>query len=223
MDWSICLCAPHPSSHLSRVVLGCGMVAAGGTVTGLSWFCGCMATCFSMLICCCCYHRWSIWLLVNACPCFCLIPVSKVLKEHSISCNSGDVVCEELVEVVVSGLEAFEDSWLELPLEEVSDEELSVPLVLVLSEHKLPVDGELGKDTEDSIVVVSESGCKLAGWESLGVSCGSLESVECLLDTPVWAVLLEWPQYCSLGHPQTWSSWLVCSAGLSVKMSVFII
>ena len=44
----------------------------------------------------------------------------------------------------------------------MSDEELSVPLVLVLSALELP-DGELGKDTEDSLVVVSVTGCKLAG------------------------------------------------------------
>ena len=44
----------------------------------------------------------------------------------------------------------------------VSDEELSVSLVLVLSGLELP-DGELGKDTEDSLVVVSVTGCELAG------------------------------------------------------------
>ena len=41
------------------------------------------------------------------------------------------------------------------------DEELSVPLVLVLSVLELP-DGELGKDTEDSLVVVPDTGCELA-------------------------------------------------------------
>ena len=50
----------------------------------------------------------------------------------------------------------------ELLLDDVSDEELSVPLVLVLSVLELP-DGELGKDTEDSLVVVSDTGCELAG------------------------------------------------------------
>ena len=50
----------------------------------------------------------------------------------------------------------------ELLSDDVSDEELSVPLVLVLSVLELP-DGELGKDTEDSLVVVSVAGCKLAG------------------------------------------------------------
>ena len=87
--------------------------------------------------------------------------MSKVLKEHSISNSSGDVVCEELADAVVSGLEDLEDSW-ELLLDDVSDEELSVPLVLVLSALELP-DGELGKDTEDSLVVVSDAGCELAG------------------------------------------------------------
>ena len=50
----------------------------------------------------------------------------------------------------------------ELLSDDVSDEELSVPLVLVLSVLELP-DGELGKDTEDSLVVVSNTGCELAG------------------------------------------------------------
>ena len=95
------------------------------------------------------------------CPCFSLVPVSKELKEHSISNSSGDVVHEELADVVVSGLKAFEDSC-ELLLDDVSDEELSVPLVLVLSAFEHP-DGELGKDTEDSLAVVSDTGCELAG------------------------------------------------------------
>ena len=60
---------------------------------------------------------------------------------------------------------------------------MSVPLVLVLSVLELP-DGELGKDTEDSLVVVSVTGCELAGWESLGDGCGSLRS-ECLVVTLV--------------------------------------
>ena len=86
-----------------------------------------------------------------------------MLKQHSICNSSGDVNCNELVEVVVvSGLEAFEDSC-ELLSDDVSDEDvvLSVPLVLVLSVLELP-EGELGKDTEDSLVVVSDTGCKLA-------------------------------------------------------------
>ena len=98
-----------------------------------------------------------------ACPCFSLVPVSKVLKECSISNSSGHIVCDELADVVVSGLEAFEDSC-ELLSDDTSDkdEELSVPLLLVLSALELS-DGELGKNTEDSLVVVSDTGCKLAG------------------------------------------------------------
>ena len=69
--------------------------------------------------------------------------------------------CNELADVVVSGLKALEDDW-ELLSDDVSDEELSVPLVLVLSVLELP-DLELGKDIEDSLVVVSDTGCKLAG------------------------------------------------------------
>ena len=84
-----------------------------------------------------------------------------MLKEHSISSNSGDIDHDVLAELLVSGLEMFEDGC-ELLLDDVSVEELSVPLVLVLSELELP-DGELGKDTEDSLVVVSVTGCKLAG------------------------------------------------------------
>ena len=87
--------------------------------------------------------------------------MSRVLKEHSISNSSGDVVCDELAELVVSWLEVFEDGC-ELLSYDVSDKELSVPLVLVLSVLEL-LDGELGKDTEDSLVVVSDTGCKLAG------------------------------------------------------------
>ena len=84
------------------------------------------------------------------------------MKEHSISSSSGDVDRNVLAELLVSGLEAFEDGC-ELLSDDVSDEELlSVPLVLVLSVLELP-DGELGKDNEDSLVVVSDTGCKLAG------------------------------------------------------------
>ena len=81
--------------------------------------------------------------------------------ECSISSSSGDVDCDVLAELVVSRLEVFEDGC-ELLLNDVSDEELSVPLVLVLSVLELP-DVELGKDTEDSLVVVSDTGCELAG------------------------------------------------------------
>ena len=83
------------------------------------------------------------------------------MKERSISSNSGDVDCDVLAEMLVSGLKAFEDGC-ELLSDDVSDKELSVPLVLVLSALELS-DGELGKDTEDSLVVVSVTGCELAG------------------------------------------------------------
>ena len=87
--------------------------------------------------------------------------MSEVLKECSISSNSGNVDRDVLAELLVSGLKAFEDGY-ELLLDDVSVKELSVPLVLVFSVLELP-DGELGKDTEDSLVVVSVTGCKLAG------------------------------------------------------------
>ena len=83
------------------------------------------------------------------------------MKEHSISSNSGDVDCDVLAELLVSGLEVFKDGC-ELLSDDVSVEELLVPLLLVLSAHELP-DEELGKDTEDSLVVVSVIGCELAG------------------------------------------------------------
>ena len=71
------------------------------------------------------------------------MPASRLLKERSISSSSGDVDRDVLAELLVSGLEAFEDGC-ELLSDDVSDEELlSVPLVLVLSVHELP-DGELG-------------------------------------------------------------------------------
>ena len=89
------------------------------------------------------------------------MPASRLLKEYSISSSSGEVDCDVLAELLVSGLEAFEDGC-ELLLDDVSDDELSVPLVLVLSVLELP-DGELDKDTEDSLVVVSDTGCELAG------------------------------------------------------------
>ena len=183
LAFSACTCFLDPLS------LGClqgyggsGMFANGGTETGLGWFCGWLATCFSMAIRCCWSLKLFIWLLITGWPWRSLVPVSRLLKECSISSNSGDVDRDVLAELLVSGLEAFEDSC-ELLSDDVSDEELSVPLVLVLSVLELP-DGELGKDTEDSLVVVSDTGCKLAGWESLGDGCGSLRS-ECLVVTLV--------------------------------------
>ena len=94
-------------------------------------------------------------------PCLSLVPASKVLKERSISSNSGDIDRDILAELLAPGLEVFGDGC-ELLSDDVSVEELSVPLVLVLSALELP-DGELGKDTEDSLVVVSVTGCELAG------------------------------------------------------------
>ena len=102
--------------------------------------------------------------------------MSKVLKECSISISSGDV-CNELADVV-SGLEALKDGW-KLLSDDVSDKELSVPLVLVLTTLELR-DGELGKDTEDSLVEVSDTGCELAGSESPDGSCGTLGCEECI-------------------------------------------
>ena len=81
-----------------------------------------------------------------------------MLKEHSISSNFGNIDHDVLAELLVSGLE----DGCELLSDDVSVEELSVPLVLVLSALELP-EGELGKDTEDSLVVVSDTGCELAG------------------------------------------------------------
>ena len=80
-------------------------------------------------------------------PCLSLVPASKVLKERSISSNSGDIDHDVLAELLVSGLEAFKDGC-ELLSDDVSVDELSVPLVLVLSVLEFP-EGELGKDTED--------------------------------------------------------------------------
>ena len=81
-----------------------------------------------------------------------------MLKERSISSNSGNIDHDVLAELLVSGLK----DGCELLSDDVSVEELSVPLVLVLSALELP-EGELGKDTEDSLVVVSDTGCELAG------------------------------------------------------------
>ena len=178
LAFSACTCFVDPLS-LGRLrgYGGSGTFATGGTETGRGWFCGWLATCFRMAICCCWSLKLPIWLLVMGRLCWSLVPASKLLKERSISSNSGDVDREVLAELLVSGLEAFEDGC-ELLSDYVLDNKLSVPLVLVLSVLELP-DGELGKDTEDSLVVVSVAGCKLAGWESLDDGCGSLRS-ECL-------------------------------------------
>ena len=183
LAFSACTCFVDPSS-LGRLqgYGGSGMLAAGGAETGLGWFCGWLATCFSTALRCCWSLKLSIWLLITGWPWRSLVPASRLLKEHCISSNSGDVDRDVLAELLVSGLEAFEDGC-ELLSDDVSDEELSVPLVLVLSVLELP-DGELGKDTEDSLAVVSVTGCELAGWESLDDGCGSLRS-ECLVVTLV--------------------------------------
>ena len=183
LTFSACTCFVDPLS-LGRLwgYRGSGIFATGGAETGRGWFCGWLATCFSMAIHCCWSLKLSIWLLVTGWLWRSRVPASRLLKERSISSNSGEVDRDVLAELLVSGLEAFEDGC-ELLSDDVSDDELSVPLVLVLSVLELP-DGELGKDTEDSLVVVSDTGCKLAGWESLGDGCGSLRS-ECLVVTPV--------------------------------------
>ena len=161
---------------------GSGIFATGGTERGLGWFCGWLATCFSTAMHCCWSRKLSIWLLVTGQLCWSLVPGSKLLKERSILSSSGDVDCGVLAGLLVSGLEALEDGC-ELLSDDVSVEELSVPLVMVLSVLELP-DGELGKDTEDLLVVVSVTDCELAGWESLNDGCGSLRS-ECLVVTLV--------------------------------------
>ena len=81
---------PMSLGHL-RGYRGSGTFAAGGAETGLGCFCGCLATCFSMVIHCHWSLKLSIWLLITTCPCLSLVPVSRVLKECPISSNSGDI------------------------------------------------------------------------------------------------------------------------------------
>ena len=54
LAFSACTCFLDPLS-LGRLQGndGSGTFAAGGAETGLGWFCGCMATCLRMVICCC--------------------------------------------------------------------------------------------------------------------------------------------------------------------------
>ena len=61
LAFSACTCFLDPMSlgHL-RGYGGSGTFAAGVTETGLGWLCICMATCFSMAICCC----WSLKLSI---------------------------------------------------------------------------------------------------------------------------------------------------------------
>ena len=85
---------PKSLGHLQGYS-GSGIFAAAGAETGLGWFCSCVATCFKMVIHCCCSLRSPICLLITACPCFSLVSASKVLKDRSISNSSGDVEWDE--------------------------------------------------------------------------------------------------------------------------------
>ena len=61
LAFSACTCFLDPMSlgHLQGSGES-GTLAAGGAETGLGWFCGCMAPCFNMAICCCWSHKLSI-------------------------------------------------------------------------------------------------------------------------------------------------------------------
>ena len=61
LAFSACTCFLDPMS-LGRLLgyRGSGTFAAGGAETGLGWFCGCMATCFSTVIRCCWPLKMSI-------------------------------------------------------------------------------------------------------------------------------------------------------------------
>ena len=109
LAFSACTCFLDPLS-LGRLwgYRGSGTFAAGGAETCLDWFSGWLATCFSTAICCCWSLKLSIW-LVTGWPWWSLVPASRLLKERSISSNSGDVDHDVLAELLVSGLKAFED------------------------------------------------------------------------------------------------------------------
>ena len=63
--FSACTCFLDPMSHGHlQGYSGSGMFAAAGAETGLGWFCGCIATCFKMVIHCCCSLRLPICLLI---------------------------------------------------------------------------------------------------------------------------------------------------------------
>ena len=128
LAFSACTCSLDPLS-LGRLrgYGGSGIFATGGTETGRGWFCGWLATCFSTVICCCCSLKLSIWLLVTGWLWRSRVPTSRLLKERSISSSSGEVDCDVLAELLVSGLEAFEDGC-EMLSDDVSDDELLVPL-----------------------------------------------------------------------------------------------
>ena len=89
LAFSACTCFLDPLS-LGRLrgYGGSGMFATRGAETGLGWFCGWLATCFSTAICCCWSLKLSIWLLVTGWPWWSLVPASRLLGEHSISSNS---------------------------------------------------------------------------------------------------------------------------------------
>ena len=81
LAFSACTCFIDPLS-LGRLrgYGGSGIFATGGAETGLGWFCGWLATCFSMAICCCWSLKLSIWLLVTGWPRRSLVPASRLLK-----------------------------------------------------------------------------------------------------------------------------------------------
>ena len=110
LAFSACTCFVDPLSHgRLRGYRASGFSATGGTEMGCGWFCGWLATCFSMAIRCCWSLKLSIWLLVTGWLWRSLVPASRLLKEHSMSSSSGDVDRDVLAELLVSGLEAFED------------------------------------------------------------------------------------------------------------------
>ena len=123
------------------------------------------------------------------CPCLSLVPVSRVLKEHSISSNSGAIDHDVLAELLVSGLEVFEDGC-ELLSDDVSVEELSVPLVLVLSALEVP-EGEFEIPPVSSRGVMSGLPswwyCHSAGHRVVLKPCHLGSSTR--LDPPVWHCL----------------------------------
>ena len=63
---------------------GCGMFAVRGAETSLGWFCGCMVTCFKMVICCLCslsqvVHLTSHYSIPLLLPCTCEQDVERAL------------------------------------------------------------------------------------------------------------------------------------------------
>ena len=176
LAFSACTCFLDPMSlaHLQGY-RGSGTFVAGGAETGLGWFCGCMATCFSMAIHCCWSLKLSIWLLITGCPCLSLVPerqgVERALHLKQFwwhrpwctgwTCLSLGLRCSKTAVSCSQMMSQLKNYWCHLYW-----------CSLQLSFQR----GKLGKDTEDSLVVVSDTGCELAGWESLGEGCGSLRS-----------------------------------------------